>query len=118
MWPGFRASAFNYHSGLALVVDNVYKFMSTTSVLDRVKEIYGQNKHESGDQYSFQKLVQREFRGKSVISTWGNKRAYIVKDIIFDKNPTTMTFQDSSGQDITVLDYFKKVYNMRITEKF
>ena len=57
MWPGFRASAFNYQSGLALVIDNVYKFMSTTSVLDRVKEIYEQNKYDKGDTYTFQKLV-------------------------------------------------------------
>ncbi len=39
VWPGFRASAFNYQSGLALVIDNVNKFMSTTSCLQRIQDI-------------------------------------------------------------------------------
>jgi hypothetical protein len=29
-WPGFRASAIKYQSGLALVMDNVFRFMTTT----------------------------------------------------------------------------------------
>lgn len=37
--PGFRASAFNYSSGLALVLDNINKFLSNKSCLDRIHEI-------------------------------------------------------------------------------
>lgn len=37
--PGFRASAFNYSSGLALVLDNINKFLSNKSCLDRIVEI-------------------------------------------------------------------------------
>lgn len=39
MWPGYRASAFNYNIGLACVIDNVVKFMSTKSCLERIYEI-------------------------------------------------------------------------------
>lgn len=45
MWPGFRASAFNYQAGLALVIDNVVKFMSTKSCLQRIYEIYDHCPH-------------------------------------------------------------------------
>jgi len=37
MWPGFKASAFSYQSGLTLVIDNVNKFMSTTTCLERIQ---------------------------------------------------------------------------------
>lgn len=40
MWPGFKASAFAYQSGITLVIDNINKFMSTVSCLDRINEIF------------------------------------------------------------------------------
>jgi hypothetical protein len=88
VWPGFRASACNYTSGLALVIDNVNKFMSTKSSLERIYEIYETN-HKNP-----QSQIIREFKGQSVIANWGNKKAYIVNDILFDETPITKTFQD------------------------
>ena len=38
--PGFRASAFNYASGMTLVIDNINKFLSNKSCLERIKEIF------------------------------------------------------------------------------
>ena len=40
IWGGFKASAYRYDSGCALILDNCARFMSTKSVLDRVKSIY------------------------------------------------------------------------------
>lgn len=40
IWGGFKASAYKYDSGCALIIDNCCRFMSTKSVLDRVSEIY------------------------------------------------------------------------------
>jgi len=37
--PGFRASAFNYHQGLALVIDSINKFLSNKSCYERIEEI-------------------------------------------------------------------------------
>lgn len=34
--PGFRASAFNYTSGLAIVIDNINKFISNKTCLQRI----------------------------------------------------------------------------------
>lgn len=39
MWSGFKASAFAYESGMTLVIDNITKFMSTRSCLERIYEI-------------------------------------------------------------------------------
>ena len=86
MWPGFRASAFNYQSGLTLVIDNVNKFMSTTTCLFRMTEIL---KMGGRDPYA---QINKEFKEQSVIANWGNKKAYIVRDIVFDKNPVNFFF--------------------------
>jgi hypothetical protein len=91
VWPGFRASAFSYHTGLALVIDNVNKFMSTKSCLQRIHEIFQMNRANAHS------LVVREFKGQSVIANWGNKKAYIVNDVIFDKNPMNKFFDDNNG---------------------
>jgi hypothetical protein len=37
--PGFRASAFNYTSGMAIVLDNINKFISNKTCLERIREI-------------------------------------------------------------------------------
>lgn len=111
VWPGFRASAFNYTSGLALVIDNCNKFMSTKSVLQRIYEITDACSQNPQNQ------ILREFKGQSVIANWGNKKAYIVYDIVFDKNPTNMFFEDGNGKKVCVAEYFQKTYNMRITDK-
>ena len=64
-----------------------------------------------------QQQISREFKGQSVIANWGNKKAYIVHDVIFDKNPLTKFFEDSNGTKVSVADYFLRTYNMKITDK-
>ena len=39
MWSGFKASAFQSELGCTLAVDNIFKFMSTKSCLQKIKEI-------------------------------------------------------------------------------
>ena len=39
IWNGFKASAFNSESGITLAIDSIFKFMSTTSCLQRMVEL-------------------------------------------------------------------------------
>lgn len=84
--------------------------MSTTSCLQRIREIMRMQKNPEGQ-------ILREFKGQSIIANWGNKKAYIVHDIIFDKNPLTYFFEDSNGKQISVAMYFLQAYGMKITDK-
>lgn len=111
MWPGFKASAFNYQSGLALVIDNINKFMSTTTCLQRIHEIYKMQMKNPESQ------ILREFKGQSVIANWGNKKAYIVNNVIFDKNPITKFFADHDGNKISVAEHFSKTYGLKTTQR-
>ena len=39
MWSGFKASAFQSELGCTLAVDNIFKFISTTTALQKIKEM-------------------------------------------------------------------------------
>lgn len=39
IWQGFKASAFQSQVGCTLVMDSIFKFMSTQTCLDRIIEI-------------------------------------------------------------------------------
>lgn len=44
IWSGFKASAYQSNMGCVLAIDNIFKFMSTKTCLDRLREI-NQNSH-------------------------------------------------------------------------
>lgn len=110
--PGFRASAFNYQSGLYLVLDNINKFLSNASCLERIREIQADERIRDKDE-----KINSEFRYKSVIGNWGNKKAYIVHDIDFEKNPFTRFFDDHKGDKMSIAEYFLKTYELKVTDK-
>lgn len=40
IWSGFKVCAYKYNSGCNIVIDSCARFMSTKTVLDRIKEMY------------------------------------------------------------------------------
>lgn len=108
--PGFRASAYSYVDGLTLVIDNINKFLSNKSCLERIQEI-----QQSGIKEVKQRILE-EFQHKSVIGKWGVKKTYIVQDVVFDKTPVTCFFQDSQGKKMSVAEYFLKTYQMKVKQ--
>jgi hypothetical protein len=61
--------------------------------------------------------ILEEFQYKSVIGNWGNKKAYIVLDVLFDKTPFTQTFSNYKGEMQSVAEYFLKTYKMKVTAR-
>lgn len=56
--------------------------MSTTSCLEKMYEIKQYSKDFISD-------IRKEFIRKSVIANWGQRKAYIVYDVVFNQNPYT-----------------------------
>jgi len=110
---GFKASAFQSQVGCTLVVDSIFKFMSTNSCLSRMIELRDDYPQQSVHQW--QQRCKMEFCEKSVIADWGNQRQYIVTDVVFDTNPIQETF-DHQGKETSVAEYFLRTYNKRITQ--
>lgn len=109
---GFKASAFQSQLGCTLVVDSIFKFMSTSSCLSRILELKQENQQYSTHQW--QQRCRMEFSDKSVIADWGNQRQYIVRDIDFEMNPLTLEFEHQ-GEKTNVADYFLRCYGKKIT---
>jgi hypothetical protein len=63
----------------------------------------------------FEKRVRDEFKSSSVIANWGKRKAYIVNDVVFDRNPHTSLFE-YNGSKISVAEYFSKLYGKKCTD--
>jgi hypothetical protein len=87
---GFKASAFQSQLGCTLVMDSIFKFMSTKTCLQRIMEIRDESQ---GNQHRFEQIVRLEFCDKPIIADWGNQRTYFVTDVVFNVNPVSMTFE-------------------------
>ena len=87
--------------GLTLAADNIFKFMTTTSCLDKIRKIMS----ESSDPAVARNRVKAEFTGKSIVANWGIKRTYIVSGVDFDQNPSTHKFVWNE-KEITLAEYF------------
>lgn len=111
IWPGFRASAYNYQQGMCLVLDSCNKFMSTTSCLEKINQL----KRECGK--DAKAAIENAFAGTSIIAGWGHKKAYLVKTVSFGDGPYTQTFKQENGQEISIANYFMKQYNVKLTDK-
>lgn len=94
-----------------LVMDSIFKFMSTRSCLERMDEL----KKNANNEHRWQQLVKQEFAGQSIVASWGNQRTYIVSDIDFATNPIQQTF-NYNGTDIPVAEYFENRYKMHVTK--
>jgi hypothetical protein len=104
-WPGFKATACHYQVGYTIVVDNITKFMSTKTCLDRIYELRSNRKIRN-----VEAVILNEFVGHSIIANWGNKRTYIVDDVIFDANPCNKFFMGKDDKKVSVAQYFEKTY--------
>ena len=75
-------------SGVTVAVDTLFRFMSTITCLDKIRQL----KKQATSDHRFKELVQSEVIGSSVIADWGNKRTYQVSDIDYDANPVNKMF--------------------------
>ena len=121
IWNGFKASAYKYQSGCALIIDNCSRFMSTLTVLDRIHELFDEveTEYQGRDDHVriFQESLRKEMINSSVIANYGTKRTYVIKNIIFDKGPCSCFFSQPDGTKISVAKYFYQQYNLKVTDK-
>ena len=110
--PGFRAAAYNYTSGLTIVIDSINKFISNKSCLSRIHEIAAQ----FHDPREIENRIRFEFQGKTVIGNYGFKKTYFVEDIDFKKSPVTTRFMTADGKKISIAEYFVKSYDLKVTD--
>lgn len=122
IWSGFKACAYKYASGCALVIDNCSRFMTLETVLDQINNIYDetQDRFNVGEmneeqRREFQKVSRQRIVNQSVITNFGNRRNYTVRDIQFETGPCSEFFELKNGEKISIARYFFITYKKKIT---
>jgi hypothetical protein len=117
IYKGFFTSAQITENGLFLLVSNVNKHISETTVYETINEIRGANQRRQEGE--IRKIIEEYLSThKTVLTVYGALRTYRIKAIDFDASPdkTTFTIKDKDGQEktITIKDYFMKQYKVKI----
>ncbi|XP_070167826.1 piwi-like protein Siwi [Polyergus mexicanus] len=106
LWPGYITSIRQYERDILMCAEITHKVMRQETLLDILSDCY-----RRGQDY------RKEFCN-SVIGiialTDYNNNTYRIEDVDFDTSPSS-TFSMKSGESISYQEYYKRRYNIRIT---
>ncbi|KAK3090400.1 hypothetical protein FSP39_011581 [Pinctada imbricata] len=108
VWPGYITSVCENEGGLMLLADASHRVLRTETVLQMMQNIVRRNAQ------GFQDECTKALVGTVVLTRYNNK-TYRIDDIVWDKTPQH-SFSTSSGSSLTFMDYYKKSYNINITD--
>lgn len=108
LWPGYITSIQCYEGGMMLLCDVSHRLLRTETVYDFIFELY----HRKKDR--FEEETKRQLVGNIVLTRYNNK-TYRVDDVAFDQNPKC-TFTFHTGEQMSYVDYYRKVYNKEIQD--
>lgn len=106
--PGFAVTCEEYQGGLMLCLDAQHRMLRTQTVYDLLIEL----KSIARDRYKEE--AYKLILGSSVLTRYNTKN-YIIDEIMWDGSPLD-TFQTSTGQSITYIDYYKNQHNLIIKD--
>ncbi|XP_066994690.2 piwi-like protein Ago3 isoform X2 [Anabrus simplex] len=108
IWPGYVTAVDEYEGGIQLCCDSSHRVLRQQTVLQCIEDI------STRQPQAYKEEVQKLLIGASVLTRYNNK-TYRVDDIMWDQNPSH-TFTSSSGEQLSFMDYYKKQYDLRITD--
>ncbi|XP_014469139.1 PREDICTED: piwi-like protein 1 isoform X2 [Dinoponera quadriceps] len=107
VWPGYVTAINEYEGGLKLCVDFKHRVLRTQTVRDLMTDMFQKQRH------NYRESVVREIVGTSVLTRYNN-RTYRIDDIDWDKTPKHKF--SKNGEDISLIDYYKKFCNVEIRD--
>ncbi|XP_074604112.1 piwi-like protein 1 [Brevipalpus obovatus] len=107
IWPGIMTAINEHDGGILVMSDAIDKIVRNETVHSLLVEIIRHSQR-------FREDAKCEIVGQVLMVNYNNK-TYRIDDIIFDKNPTTYTFE-RGGQTITLKDYYREQYNVTIRD--
>ncbi|KAG8455995.1 hypothetical protein GDO86_001978 [Hymenochirus boettgeri] len=109
IYPGFATSILQYENSIMLSIDVSHKVLRSETVLD-----FMYNMHKKVESHKFYDACSKELIGQIVLTKYNNK-TYRVDDIIWDFS-TESTFKKADGTEISFAEYYRKQYNLEITD--
>lgn len=102
-YPGYTSSINLTKEGIFLTVTTKNRFISQKTCLELIKEC------ESPEE------IENKFVGRSVKTTY-SKKNYVIDAINSDKNPKNLTFPYAGQENVSLITYYKKAYNIDVTD--
>lgn len=108
LWPGYITSIQCYEGGMMLLCDVSHRLLRTETVYEFLNELYQRKKER------FEEETKRQLVGNIVLTRYNNK-TYRIDDVAFDQNPRC-TFTFHTGEEMSYMDYYRKVYNKELQD--
>ena len=119
IWNGYTTSILITERGLLLQINDKNKIITSMTAYDKMKEISSKNGNDFSTE-ACKREITTFFKGRTLITQYGNYRSYKIGDIDFDRNVNNATFmiEDKNGtqKTISIKEYYENQY--KITFKY
>lgn len=119
IWNGYTTSVLITERGLLLQINDKNKIITSMTAYDKIKEISSRHGNDFSTE-ACRKEIAAFFKGRTLITQYGNYRSYKIGDIDFDRNVTNATFnmenKDGTQKSISIKEYYETQY--KITFKY
>jgi hypothetical protein len=119
IWNGYTTSILITGRGLLLQINDKSKMITNMTAYEKMKEIAVSHGNDFSNE-SCRREITSFFKGRTLITQYGNYRAYKIGDIDFDRNVSNVSFnmenKDGTQTTISIKDYYENQY--KITFKY
>ena len=113
-WPGYHNDVRATAQSLFLNCDSCTKFVDYRTIFDNFNEHVGQNRRSEDFFKKFDSSDTSQPR-VTVITSHGAQKSYQV-DAMIASTPQELTFTGKDGNSMTVLEYFRRAYNIDLVK--
>ena len=115
IWNGYTTSILITERGLLLQINDKNKIITSMTAYDKMKEIASKNGDDFNTEAS-KREITAFFKGRTLITQYGNYRSYKIGDIDFDRNVNNATFtmedKDGTQKTISIKEYYETQYKI------
>ena len=117
IWNGYTTSVLITERGLLLQIIDKVKIITNKTAYDKMKDIsykYGDDFHNE----SCKKEIISFFKGRTLVTQYGNYRSYKIGDIDFDKDINNVEFniemKDGTQKTVSIKEYYEIQYKIKL----
>ena len=115
IWNGYTTSILISERGLLLQINDKNKIITSMTAYDKMKEIASRNGNDFNTEACKKEIISF-FKGRTLITQYGNYRSYKIGDIDFDRNVNNATFnmenKDGTQKTVSIKEYYENQYKI------
>ena len=117
IWNGYTTSILITERGLLLQIVDKVKIITNITAYDKIKDISSKYGNEFNNE-SCKKEIISFFKGRTLVTQYGNYRSYKIGDIDFDRNINNVEFtiesKDGTQKTVSLKEYYEIQYKIDI----